>query len=128
MQSQRTDERWKTKDIYWSQNYQGIEAASVSQKKQQRNVFTSNGDSNEKLSLNLAVFKFQKQSFQLQFNFQLTLAHPCYYLKEWKAKWILEWNRGSSNFLVAKIYPVVIFNGWIKNLSISVCINRTISK
>ena len=59
-----------------------IKVLKISQKKQQRNVFTSNGDSNEKLSLNLAVFKFQKQSFQLQFNFQLTLAYPCYYLKE----------------------------------------------
>ena len=128
MQSQRTGERWKTKDIYWSQNYQGIEVASVSQKKQQRNVFTSNGDSNEKLSLNLAVLKFQKQSFQLQFNFQLTLAYPCYYLKKMKSQMDFKWNRGSWNLLVAKIYSMVIFNGWFKNLSISVCINRTISK
>ena len=35
------------------------------QKYQQRDVFTSNGDSNEKLSLKLAAPKFQKWSFQI---------------------------------------------------------------
>ena len=37
----------------------------IGQKYQQRNVFTSNGGSNEKLSLKLAVPKFQKRSFQI---------------------------------------------------------------
>ena len=68
MQSQRIDERWKTKESYWSQSYQGIEGVSISQKYQQRNVFTSNGDSNEKFSLKLAVHKFQKQFFQIIFS------------------------------------------------------------
>ena len=68
MKSQRTDERWKTKESYWSQNYQGIERVSIGQKYQQRNVFTSNGDSNEKLSLKLAVPKFAKRSFQIIFS------------------------------------------------------------
>ena len=50
MQSERTNERWKTNESCWSQNYQGIEGASIGQKYQQRNVFTSIGDSNEKIS------------------------------------------------------------------------------
>ena len=43
------------KECLWLKNYQ------------QRNVFTSNGDSNEKLSLKLAVPKFRKWSFQFIF-------------------------------------------------------------
>ena len=40
MQSQRTDERWKTKENYLSQNYQGTEGVSKGQKYQKGNVFT----------------------------------------------------------------------------------------
>ena len=43
------------KECLWFKNYQ------------QRNVFTSNGGSNEKLSLKLAVPKFRKWSFQFIF-------------------------------------------------------------
>ena len=68
MQSQRTNGRWKTKESYWSQNYQGIEGVPIGQKYQQRNVFTSIGDSNENLSLKLTVPKFQKRSFQIAFS------------------------------------------------------------
>ena len=59
MQSQITDGRWNTKKSYWSQNYQDIEGVSIGQKYQQRNVFTSNGDNNKKISLKLV--KFQKR-------------------------------------------------------------------
>ena len=65
IQSQRADERWKMKETYWSQNYQGIEGVSIGQKYKQGNVFISNGGSNEKFSLKLAVPKFPKRSFQI---------------------------------------------------------------
>ena len=65
IQSQRADERWKMKETYWSQNYQGIEGVSIGQNYKQGNVFTSNGGSNEKFSLKLAVPKFPKRSFQI---------------------------------------------------------------
>ena len=64
MQWQRTDERWKTKEIYWSQNYRGIKRVSKSllvfsmSKIQAKKCLTSNSNSNEKLSLKLAVSKF----------------------------------------------------------------------
>ena len=64
IQSQRADERWKMKETYWSQNYQGIEGVSIGQNYKQGNVFTSNGGSNEKFSLKLAVPKFPKRSFK----------------------------------------------------------------
>ena len=67
MQLQKIDERWKAKESYWSQSYQGIEGMYISQKYQQRNVFISNGDSNEKFSWKLAVHKFQKRFFQILF-------------------------------------------------------------
>ena len=44
------------KECIWFKNYQ------------QRNVFISDGGSNEKLSLKLAVLKFQKRSFQIIFS------------------------------------------------------------
>ena len=65
IQSQWADERWKMKETYWSQNYQGIEGVSTGQKYKQGNVFISNGGSNEKFSLKLAVPKFPKRSFQI---------------------------------------------------------------
>ena len=71
MQWCKTDEKWKAKESYWSQNYEGIERVSIGQKYQQtRNVFTSKKKlaSNEKLSINLAVSKFQKRSFQTIFS------------------------------------------------------------
>ena len=40
----------------------------IGQKYQQRNVFTSNGGSNEKFSLKPAVPKSQKRSFQIIFS------------------------------------------------------------
>ena len=41
MQSQRTDQRWRIKESYWSQNYQGIEGVHIGQKYQQRNLYIS---------------------------------------------------------------------------------------
>ena len=45
-----------TKERLWLKNYQ------------QRNVFTTNKDRNEKPALKLAVTKFQKRSFQIIFS------------------------------------------------------------
>ena len=66
MQSQITDGRWNTKKSYWSQNYQDIEGVCIGQKYQQRNVFTSNGDNDKKISLKLV--KFQKRSLKIIFS------------------------------------------------------------
>ena len=50
----------------WSQNYQDIEGVSIDQKYQQRNVFTSNGENNKKISLKLV--KFQKRYLEIIFS------------------------------------------------------------
>ena len=50
----------------WSQNYQDIEGVSIGQKYQQRNVFTSNGENNKKISLKLV--KFQKRYLEIIFS------------------------------------------------------------
>ena len=78
VQSQRTDQRWKMEESYWNPNSQGIEGMSVGQKYQQRNVFTSNGGSTQRLSLKFAVSKFQKRSFQIIFSKFIFLAKSFY--------------------------------------------------
>ena len=76
VQSQRTDQRWKMEESYW--NSQGIEGMSIGQKYQQRNVFTSNRGSTQRVSLKFAVSKFQKRSFQIIFSKLVFLAKSFY--------------------------------------------------
>ena len=68
----------------------------------------------------------QNIPYRLQFYFQLTLAYSCHYLKEGKAKGIFLLRMKQRFMKSFSSYD--IFNECIKNLCITVCIIRTISK